>query len=276
MKTFLLDGDILVYVVAFSCKDETRKSIVRAAADKVLFNLLRLSECDNYIGFLTDSKSNFRNTRATTLKYKGNRDKVEDPAWKEYVKQYFINTHGWQVMYGIEADDALVIAAEHLGNENVVCGTIDKDLLQYPWKGFVQKGKIISISEQQAHLNLWTQVILGDKPTDNIPGLSHAATYMNSVKRGSKDELWGPVKAKAFLEGDPDKYAPRILSEYIDAYHGNDIPEGIDTEYQCFGEYRFHETFDLVHMLREAPTGVNISYETQVINKEVKNEFIDN
>ena len=143
----------------------------------------------------------------------------------------------------------------------------------------LKKGPVYPITEEQAHRNLWTQVILGDKATDNIPGLSHAATYKNVNKkfRGSRDDLWGEVRAKELLDTtDPENYAQKILTEYVDAYQGHDIPGGLETEYQCFGEYRFHETFDLIHMLLKAPDNVKISYETRDIQKEAPNEFITN
>ena len=281
MKTFLLDGDILVYTVAFACAEETQEYLVMKTADSYLREILSRSRCDNYIGFLTDSETNFRNQRATTWVYKGQREQKEPPKWKAKVKEHYLKNHGWQLMRGIEADDALTIAAEHLGNSNVVCGTVDKDLLQYPWTGFMnlRKGPVYSISETEAHENLWRQVLVGDKQTDSIPGLSHAATYLNVKKKflGAREELWGPARADKFLLiVDPEMYAQEILNEYVWAYDGFDFPRGLQDKRGalCFGEYRFHETFDLIRMLLEVPEGVSISFETSPTNTEPANEFL--
>ena len=278
-RVLLLDGDILVYKVSFACENQNSWRSVVITLKSMIRKYCNKSGCSSYIGLLTESSSNFRNKRATTLPYKGIRSEKVKPKWFSKVKAYCENSLNWQLMKGIEADDALVILAERMGNNRVTCGTIDKDLKQYPWESFfdLNKGTLFPIGPEEAHKNLWSQMITGDMLTDNIPGLSHAATYknINPKFRGSTEFLWGPVRADALLSSvDPLDYAKAIMEEYIWAYDDHDIPEGLGEGYKCFGEYRYHETFDLLYMLRNLPEGVLLNDKT-IAMKESKNEFKD-
>ena len=188
----------------------------------------------------------------------------------------------------------MTIAAEHfatLGIE-VACSTKDKDLKQYPWKTFVDMNTdtVYSISESQAHRNLWKQMLIGDVKVDNIPGLSHAAKYgtpgeFNSKVRGSKDHLLGAKGAEDLLDlWSPEDYFERTYELYLMAYD-EDRPNTAAVHDICyknnwtFGEYRFYETWDLIHMLLVIPDGVDIHYDYLPVPEGSKprmsNEFHD-
>ena len=239
-----------------------------------------LSGCSHYISFLTDSASNFRNTRATTWPYKGNRKDKPPVPWLREISDYYTKAYGYQMMYGVEADDALTIAAEVLGKQGipVACATKDKDLKQYPWEVFCDLNslEVYSISPQEAHRNLWKQMLIGDVAVDNIPGLSHGIKYETTVeydikKRGASDLLMGVKTAEKLLDSwDPKCYPENTYQLYLEYYEYNIG----NTEYvrklcedrgQLFGEYRFYETFDLIYMLREAPKGLKIHYDYQEV-----------
>lgn len=271
----LIDGDILVYKTIHACVDDNEWWKVQWTADKLLQRLCQLAGCTKYLSFLTDSSTNFRLDRATTWVYKGNRPPLEEqPRWKKEVQAHYMSL-GWQMMRGVEADDALTISAEVLlPNTEVACATIDKDLKQYPWDSFVDMNKdtVYNISPETAHRNLWKQVLIGDKPTDNIPGISHAAKYEDVGERdpkvqGLRDLLVGNAGAEKLLDSwEPDDYPSRILTAYVDAYEGmegqtQEVRDECAKKGICFGEYRFYETFDLVWLLRKAPEDLVINYD---------------
>ncbi len=233
-----------------------------------------------YLGFITDSKSNFRLTRAVTWTYKGQR-KTEKPKWYLALRDYVVRTWSCQNVVGIEADDALTIAAERLkalGFE-VVIVTEDKDLLQYPCLHYNpnKSDVVFEITPDQAHYNLWSQVITGDR-VDNIPGISHAITESSTgsfnrnissletlspqeklklYKKYPRAEQYGPAAAQEYLHSYfPDDYPMAVLELYIDKY------EDLEDEGSYgYGELRFYETFDLIYMLTEAPDGVEVDCE---------------
>ena len=274
MKIVLIDGDILVYTTIFACADESEWWKVKYTAKKVVEELCTNSGATHYLSFLTKSSENFRVKTATTWEYKGSRKSNEEkPKWYDEVREYYQDDLGFQMMRGVEADDALTIAAEALKGTSVVCATVDKDLLQYPWKEFlnIRTGLIHEVTKEAAHDSLWHQVLVGDVATDNIPGLSHAAKYQtvnewDPKHRAGKHHLVGARGADALLQGwNPSDYAENILNMYEDAYDhtvGNtqEVIDYCEDKGMSFGEYRFYETFALVYMLLEAPEGLEIHY----------------
>lgn len=227
------------------------------------------------MGFLTHGASNFRVKRATTLPYKGQRKTNEDkPHFYDEIRDYLQTEFGFQMMYGIEADDALTIVSEWYKDDpkvSTVIATKDKDLWQYAGEHYnMNKDELMFISESQGHYNLCKQMILGDMGTDNIPGLSHAGKweiYFKSDEAKKKyrpltDHQYGEKTAEKLLHSwDPKDYFQNILELYISEYWDED-----------FGEDRFYETFDLVFMLRELPKGVKLDKQMYKI-KNIKVEY---
>lgn len=289
----LVDMDVLVYTCAFACAKETEAWKVLWTAKKMLAEFCALSGCTHYLGYLTHSETNFRLTRATTWPYKGNRPPGEEkPKWFQVVRKYYEGL-SYEVS-GIEADDALTIAAEYYKKLGipVACSTKDKDLKQYPWSVFVDMNtkKVYSISKAEAHRNLWLQMLIGDVKTDNIPGISQAAKCETTVEhnklvRGAQDLLLGKTGANALLDlWDPEDYCVKVYEKYLEAYQYNigNTQEVIDKCYEenwVFGEYRFYETWDLIHMLLECPDNVDIHYNHKPVpvpsTPKVTNEFHD-
>ena len=261
----ILDLDILVYHSAISCEKDLDWDNVTRTVDLLIGNWITATCSTHYVGFLTDSPSNYRNVLATTWPYKGHRKAGERPKYYEAIRTYMVEHWGAQIMVGIEADDALAVAHtyfESLGIESVIV-TEDKDLLQVPGLHYnINKNKeVFRITEELGFRNLWLQVITGDR-TDNIPGVSQACqesttgTYNKSLahldskervklyKKYPLQELYGPATAYKYLKDVPlEQWPSKVLELYIDKYEWGDSDRG-------YGELRFQETFDLIYMLR--------------------------
>jgi len=280
MIIVLVDADLIVYETAFCVEKKEKEGIylnwyqVSMIVNTIVRGILRGSKATHHLGFLTEGKSNFRVKRATTLTYKGNRKTNADkPKFYDEVRDYLQKHFGFQMMRGVEADDALTIASEHFkGNPRVttVIATKDKDLWQYAGEHYnMNTKKLMVITPEEAHKNLWRQMILGDMGTDNIPGLSHAAKWDVIFKdEGAKKKhrpipchSFGVVRAETILdETSPEDY-PRVIFElYLDSY-------GTRESKEAFAEQRFYETFALVYMLREAPKDLKIHYNQVKIKK---------
>lgn len=135
----LIDGDVLVYSIAFANQKVINGELVLESVDKV--NEMvdeRIKEiCASVYAtespriFLT-GKRNFRFDVATVQPYKGNRKK-QKPHYYKYIRSYLEAQWGAEVVDGMEADDALAIAqTERLKERNTIICTIDKDLAQVP------------------------------------------------------------------------------------------------------------------------------------------------
>ncbi len=118
--------------------------------------------------FLT-GKGNFRDTIPTYFEYKDNRDPSHRPKHYKAIKNYLIQSHGARVVNGMEADDAIGIAAST--NTNYVIVSNDKDLDQIPGYHYDwTTDKEWYVDTVDAQRVLFTQILCGD-PTDNIPGI---------------------------------------------------------------------------------------------------------
>ena len=184
----LIDGDIIVYRVGFSCNSGEEWSIAKSRVDRTLQDIIENTDSCMGFGYLTDGKDNFRNKIAKTAPYKGNRIANKPPFYDE-IRKYLEEYHGFEMEYTQEADDAIGIQHAELTQWNIkepiVIASIDKDLLMIPGKHYnIAKKEMSKVSIEQAHTNFWMQVLTGDR-TDNIIGL-----------RGI-----GPVKAAKILEG---------------------------------------------------------------------------
>ena len=139
-------------------------------------------DCEDYKGFLT-GKGNFRDKIAVTVPYKGQR--VSDkPVHLQALRDHLVNSWGFEVVNGIEADDAVGIAAYAVSEDESIMVHIDKDLNQFRgWHYNYRKKEKYYVSEFEGLHSFYTQILTGDR-IDNIIGLKGI----------------GPVKAKRILE----------------------------------------------------------------------------
>ena len=201
---------------------------------KTITTIMEESGADDYVIFLT-GKNNFRDKRATILPYKGNRDGAHKPHWYKEIREYLSVQHAAITVDGYEADDAQSIMQLNPPDDwdTVICG-VDKDLLQvegkhYNWK----KKEKITVSQWQGEYNLAFQMLQGDT-ADNIAGIYKLSGGKQKFTKALKDMLG---QHDLPLVGAMCVYEEVLGEEYADMWH---------------------ENMDLLFMLREEPTDVEI------------------
>lgn len=181
MITALIDADSLCYAVGFSSNDVEEK-IALSRLEQSMTELCMDLDCEDYKGFLT-GKGNFRESIAVTVPYKGQRASIDKPVHLQALRDHLVNSWGFEVVNGIEADDAVGIAAYAVPEDESIMVHIDKDLNQFRgWHYNYRKKEKYYVSEFEGLTAFYTQILTGDR-IDNIVGLKGI----------------GPVKAKRIL-----------------------------------------------------------------------------
>lgn len=198
----LIDGDILVYRVAFASQEET-EAIAKARMSAFVDELVTPSDISSIEGYLT-GKGNFRNEIAVTATYKGNRKDVAKPVHYQFLRDYLEKEWGFLMVTGQEADDAIGIKAYTMDDNDYIIMTIDKDLdMIKGWHyNFVKKDKYF-VKEEDTMRIFYKQVLTGDR-TDNIEGLKGI----------------GPVKAERILK--ECNTEEEMYQAVLKAYDGNE------------------------------------------------------
>jgi hypothetical protein len=198
----LIDGDILVYRVAFASQEET-EVIAKARMSAFVEELVTPSNISSIEGYLT-GKGNFRNEIAVTATYKGNRKDVAKPVHYQFLRDYLEKEWGFLMVTGQEADDAMGIKAYTMDDNDYIIMTIDKDLdMIKGWHyNFVKKEKYF-VKEEDTMRIFYKQVLTGDR-TDNIEGLKGI----------------GPVKAERILK--ECNTEEEMYQAVLKAYEGNE------------------------------------------------------
>ena len=179
MITALIDADSLCYAVGFSSND-TEEAIAIARLEETMTELCMELDCEDYKGFLT-GKGNFRDAIAVTVPYKGQR--VSEKA----LRCHLVTSWGFTVVQGIEADDAVGIAAYAVPEDETIMVHIDKDLNQFRgWHYNYRKKEKYYVTEFEGLHSFYTQILTGDR-IDNIIGfLKNVQTKTNYIKQSSK------------------------------------------------------------------------------------------
>ena len=134
----LIDADPIVYEACFVAEAKEKQGVylneyqVMRVVDVIMRTVFRYTPMStHYKPYLTIGKDNFRNTRATTLPYKGARKK-DKPFFYDKVRDYLVKHWNSQLVSGVEADDALTIAKKYHESKGIKCmiSSIDKDLDQ--------------------------------------------------------------------------------------------------------------------------------------------------
>lgn len=177
----LVDADILVYRFGFASEGDLAEFVL-ARLFEFLVNLHSMDGVDEVWGYLTGS-NNFRNEIAKTAPYKGNRVMAK-PYHYQLLREYMERVWGFEVIDGMEADDAIGIEAYRNEPDETIIVSIDKDLnmIRGHHYNFVKEEKYF-ITEEEAIRNFYLQILTGDK-IDNIIGLDGI----------------GPVKSKKLLK----------------------------------------------------------------------------
>lgn len=171
MTIALIDADILVYRIGFTTEG-LPDWIASSRVDESIGGILAKLDTNKYKCYLTSQdKTNFR--YAIYPEYKANR-KAPKPEHYQFLRDHLINAHNAFVVEGQEADDQLGIdqTISPIDQEQTCICTIDKDLDQIPgWHlNFVKETKY-EVSPFQGLKKFYHQLLTGDLPTDNIPGL---------------------------------------------------------------------------------------------------------
>lgn len=110
----LIDLDPLPYAYGGLTFDDgviMPDSILRRMVDEKIASIVESSNADDWVGYLTDSGSNFRLDVATILPYKGNRSGTSKPPRYAMLREYLLEHYPdrVQLIHGMEADDILSI-----------------------------------------------------------------------------------------------------------------------------------------------------------------------
>jgi hypothetical protein len=139
----------------------TKKSI-----DGMVEVVLRNTDATDYQIYLS-GEGNYREERATTRPYKGNRDRSKTPDNLPEARQYLIDDYEAFVVDGAEADDALGINQ----TEDTCIATSDKDLDMVEGMHYsIYHNNLYYVSPEEAIRFFYTQLLTGDS-TDNIVGV---------------------------------------------------------------------------------------------------------
>ncbi len=201
MITALIDADSLIYAVGFSSTD-VEEPIAVSRLEQTMVELCMDLDCEDYKGFLT-GKGNFRNDLAVTAPYKGQRTS-EKPVHFQALRCHLVTSWGFTVVKGIEADDAVGIAAYAVPEDETIMVHIDKDLNQFRgWHYNYRKKEKYYVSEFEGLVSFYTQILTGDR-IDNIVGLKGI----------------GPVKAKKLLADCTNE--TELFKAVLEAYDGDE------------------------------------------------------
>jgi hypothetical protein len=176
----LVDADLLVYRFGFASEGDPAEFAL-ARLSEFLDNLSLGDGIDEVWGYLT-GKGNFRKEIAVTAPYKGNRV-APKPYHFQLLREYMERAWGFEVIEGMEADDAIGIEAYRNEPDETLIVSIDKDLnmIRGHHFNFVKEERYY-VTEEEAIRNFYLQILTGDK-VDNIIGLAGI----------------GPVKSKKLL-----------------------------------------------------------------------------
>jgi hypothetical protein len=168
MITALIDADSLCYAVGFSSND-VDEALAVSRLESTMVELCMDLECEDYKGFLT-GKGNFRVDLAKTVPYKGTRPQ-EKPVHLQALRNHLVESWGFVIVDGIEADDAVGIEAYKVSENESIMVHIDKDLNQFRgWHYNYRKREKYYVSEFEGWYNFYLQILTGDR-IDNIEGL---------------------------------------------------------------------------------------------------------
>ena len=198
----LVDADLLVYRFGFASEGDPAEFAL-ARLSEFLDNLYLELSVDEVWGYLT-GKGNFRNEIAVTAPYKGTRIAAK-PYHFQLLREYMERAWGFEVVDGIEADDALGIESYRNEPDETIIVSIDKDLnmIRGHHYNFVKEEKYY-VTEEDAIRNFYLQILTGDK-VDNIIGLQGI----------------GPVKSKKLLQDCITEL--EMYETVLKAYDGNEI-----------------------------------------------------
>lgn len=231
MITALIDADSLCYAVGFSSND-VDEALAVSRLESTMIELCMDIHCDEYQGFLT-GKGNFRNDIAKTAAYKGTRPS-EKPQHLQALRDHLVTSWGFVVVDGIEADDAVGIAAYAVPEDETIMVHIDKDLNQFRGHHYnYRKKEKYYVSEFAGWYSFYLQILTGDR-IDNIEGLKGI----------------GPAKGAKILKDctTVEELYDAVCDAYVEHIY-NELSVGIDNKFELddISDSAFNKAIDRVH-----------------------------
>lgn len=221
MKIALIDGDSIIYILAWQFKDrdadEQAVQEMMSAVDQFVMGIFTAVDAKQYLGALGHvTFRSFRYEIALYKPYKGTRREKDEwvVRWEECIRLRLITEWHFVTVPFMEADDIISLAAHTTTCIPIICSP-DKDLWQIPGSHFdYKKGEFADVTKHQADYFFAYQMLVGDD-SDNVAGLPG----------------FGPKKAKEKLDAvdtSMDFYEKVVLNlyqKYFGDYYGNIIFE---------------------------------------------------
>jgi DNA polymerase-1 len=221
MKTLLIDGDAIAYILGWKFREYVSgdEHLMEYSVDQFIASMLQLHDATHYIGALGTNPT-FRHQLYRFAPYKGTRKEPDDwvRKWKPLVNARLVNHWQFTSIDYLEADDIVAWSSTRKDLGEIVICSPDKDLNQMPGMLYnYQTGEMRQISPEEAKESFQMQMLTGDT-TDNIKGIPGL----------------GPVKARKKL----DESGVTLLQLYVD-YFG-----------QYYGQIIYTETLGTVQLLQ--------------------------
>jgi 5'-3' exonuclease len=215
----LIDADPLFYIVGWKMgEEETSPDKATQLLDAIIESMRMACFAESVILCCGADKESFRHTIYRYAKYKGARQEkpVYFQRWEPVLRRHMVEAYGMQCVNGLEADDLLGYGARILGEGSAILCSPDKDIKQVAGMHFnynrMEKGeRVMLYSEEEAHLNFWTQMLTGDTE-DNIKGVPGLGPDKVSKLFAASDNLPRTVK-EAYIKYFGEYYGPVIMAE---------------------------------------------------------------
>ena len=208
----LVDADSLCYRAGFVCNEPDQENLAIWQIKGLVERILAVTQPDSFQLYLTGS-NNFRYD--IYPEYKANRVGMARPVHLQAMREYLITDWKSAITDGIEADDAVGIAA-YATEDEVLLAHIDKDLDLFAGKHFnYNKEEFYEVGHIQAQANFYMQLIQGDKG-DNIPGY-------DGKMRPKLPQFLYPVRDQLYECGCQEEMFDIVLGYYQESVEKMDL-----------------------------------------------------
>jgi len=225
-KLIIFDADSMIFTVAWKFRDKKAKSMVAMHLNSFISEVIAAAGATHYIGFFGSksegAKPNFRFD--VDPGYKATRPETPEwiLKWRPTLHETMVSKWGFVGVDGMEADDAVSIAAKYFKNDfdEIIVAACDKDLKQIPNVTFYnyQKHTTEFISEFTGAFNLAVQLLTGDQ-TDCVKGLDGIGPKKAEKLLGECTTIaqlkWAVARMYKAKEDELRKKATSTLSETI-------------------------------------------------------------
>ena len=228
MKGLLVDGDVLVYMIGFSCEKEGKSFEEHRARVYEFIESLKESTGEDEVHLFLSGGTNFR--KDLFEDYKLNRKGSHRPIFYDELREHLVDDWGAILSVDCEADDDLGM---NQNDDTVIC-TIDKDLRMcsgwhYNWNH--NDVGLEWISPIEAFRNFAMQCLTGDA-VDNIPGLfkTTGRKAMPKIKApliesNSPVEMWSHIEE---LYGKEHSEELGVISKLLWIRHTHEIEDWME------------------------------------------------